>query len=195
MNEAVEYVLAPDILIHCNIMNIGYNAAFPEEVGKSSGEAIQRQPPIAVSIRIVDDPADAEALLPVSVFSRLGPDEVPSPCQRLVVYLSRLVVALEGDSVVGFSAFLAPWGSICAAHEFWVDAHARTGEAPVAMATLAALETAARQAGCSQLFVVMKATSLRPILQNAGYSESRAAFGLIWFEKSLVTTWVPAACA
>src|ERR1019366_6928427 len=111
-------------------------------------------PPTVVTIRIVDSAADAEALLPVSALNRLCSNDVPSRIRQCNVYLSHLVVALDGDSTVGFAAFKATRGPVCVAHEFWVDRRARSGLAPVTEAMLVALEATVGQAGCSRLFVV-----------------------------------------
>src|SRR5665213_1720507 len=83
--------------------------------------------PIVVTIRIVDGAVDAEALLPVSALNRLYSNDVPSRIRQCNVYLSRLVVALDGDSTVGFAAFKATRGAVRVAHEFWVDQRARAG--------------------------------------------------------------------
>ena len=83
--------------------------------------------PTVITIRIVDRPADAEALLPASVLDRLCFNDVPNRIRQCNVYLSHLVVALEGDSTVGFAAFKATPGSVRVAHEFWVDQGASAG--------------------------------------------------------------------
>jgi hypothetical protein len=128
-----------------------------------------------VTVRMVDNAVDAETLLPLPVLNRLCSNDVPSRIRQCNVYLSQIVVALDGDSAVGFAAFKTTSGPVRVAHEFWVDQHARAGLAPVIGAMLAALEAAVSEAGCSRLFVVtIHATPLRRILRNSGYAVSLA---------------------
>jgi hypothetical protein len=149
-----------------------------------------------VTVRLVDNAADTETLLPLRVLNRLCSNDVPSRVRQCNVYLSQVVVAFDGDSAVGFAAFKTTRGPVRVAHEFWVDQHARAGLTPVTEAMLAALEAAASEAGCSRLFVVIvQATPLRRIFQNSGYTVSLAGAELIWFEKTLVGDGAPLECA
>jgi hypothetical protein len=153
-------------------------------------------PSHVVTIRLVDNAADIETLLPLGVLNRLCANDVPSRIRQCNVYLSRVVVALDHDSAVGFAAFKMTRGPVRVAHEFWVDPHARAGLTPVTEAILAALETAAGEAGCSRLFVVSaRATPLHRILESSGYTISLAGAELIWFEKTLVSDGAPLECA
>jgi hypothetical protein len=59
----------------------------------------------AVTVRRVENPAEAEELLPLPVLRRLcsGPGaNRSSPCD---VYLSEHIVALDGEYAVGFAAY------------------------------------------------------------------------------------------
>jgi hypothetical protein len=148
--------------------------------------------PTRVTVRIVDNAVDAERLLPLPVLNRLCFEDVPDRVRQYNLYRSHVVVALDGDSVVGFAAFKPTNGTIRVAHELWVDRHARAGLAPVTEAMLAALEAAARQAGCSRLFIVtVQATPVRRILQISGYTVSLSGSELIWLEKTFVGDGVP----
>ncbi len=140
-----------------------------------------------VTVRRANDAVEAEKLLPLRVLGRLCSDPNMSHVRQWDVYLSQIVVALDGDSTLGFAAYRPIAGPIRVAHEFWVDPHARCGQAPVTQALLTALEAAARAAGCSQLFVVVTAsTPLQRIIEYSGYSVNLASVERTWFDKSLV---------
>lgn len=94
---------------------------YPKDVARPDLEPS----PTVVTIRIVDSAADAEVLLPVTVLDRLCSNDVPSRVRQCNVYRSHVVVALDGDSTVGFAAFKATRGPMCVAHEFWLDRRAR----------------------------------------------------------------------
>lgn len=142
--------------------------------------------PTIVTTRMTDNATDAEQLLPPPVLARLCSDHTPSRVRLCNLHLSHVLVALDGDSAVGFAAFKPMTGPVRVAHEFWVDPGARVGLAAVTEAMLAALESAVSAAGCSRLFVVLtQSTPLRRILENSGYSVSLAGADFIWFEKRL----------
>jgi hypothetical protein len=146
----------------------------------------------AITVRSADSAVEAEKLLPLHVIGRLCSDPNPSRGRQCDVYLSRLIVAVDGDSPLGFAAYKPTTGPIRVAHEFWVDPQARCGFAPVTEAMLTALEAAADAAGCSRLFVVVaQSTPLRRILENSGYSISLAGGEVTWFEKDLVDNGYP----
>jgi hypothetical protein len=140
-----------------------------------------------ITVRRGDNAIEAEKLLPLPVLGRLCSDPSMSNVRQCDVYLSQIIVALDGDSTLGFAAYKPTTGPIRVAHEFWVDPHARCGPAPVTQALLTALEAAARAAECSRLFVVMaQSTPLRRILEKSGYSVNLVGVEHSWFEKSLV---------
>jgi hypothetical protein len=140
-----------------------------------------------ITVRRADTAIEAQKLLPVPVLGRLCSDPSMSNVRQCDVYLSHIIVALDGDSTLGFAAYKPTTGPLRVAHEFWVDPHARCGRAPVTQALLTALEAAAGAAGCSQLFVVVtQATPLRRIFEHSGYRVNLAGVERSWFEKSLV---------
>jgi hypothetical protein len=149
-------------------------------------------PPPIVTVRRAANADDVEQLLPPAVLARLCSGEIPTRVRQCNVYLSQVIVALDGDSAVGFAAYKPATGPVRVAHELWVDPQARAGPAEVTAAILSALESAVSSAGCSRLFVVVaQSTPLRRILQHSGYSVSLAGAELIWFEKSLADGWHP----
>jgi hypothetical protein len=140
-----------------------------------------------ITVRQAHNATEAEQLLPLPVLGRLCSHPSMSNARQRDVYLSQIIVALDGDSTLGFAAYKPTAGSIRVAHEFWVDPHARCGRAPVTQALLTALEAATRAAGCSRLFVVVaQSTPLRPILENSGYGVHLAGVERSWFEKRFV---------
>jgi hypothetical protein len=140
-----------------------------------------------ITVRRADNAIEAQKLLPLPVLGRLCSDPSMSNVRQCDVYLSQIVVALAAGSTVGFTAYKPTAGPIRVAHEFWVDPHARCGQAFVTRALLTALEEAARAAACSQLFVVVaQAAPLRRTLEHSGYSVNLAGVERSWFEKSLV---------
>jgi hypothetical protein len=140
-----------------------------------------------ITVRRAANAVEAERLLPLPVLGRLCSDPGMSNVRQCDVYLSQIIVALEGDSPLGFAAYKPTTGPIRVAHELWVDPHARCGQAPVIHALLTALEGAARAAECSQLFVVVaQSAPLRRILEDSGYSANLAGVERTWFEKRLV---------
>jgi hypothetical protein len=140
-----------------------------------------------ITVRRADNAIEAEKLLPLPVLGRLCSDPSVSNVRQCDVYLSHIIVALDGDSALGFAAYKPTAGPIRVAHEFWVDPHARCGRAPVTQALLTALEAAAHAAECSRLFVVVaQSTPLRRILENSGYGVNLAGVERSWFEKRLV---------
>ncbi len=141
----------------------------------------------SITVREADNAIEAERLLPRPTFGRLCSDPNISNVRRCDLYLSRIVVALDGESPLGFTAYRPTAGPIRVAHEFWVDPHARCGLALPTEAMLTALEEAAKAAACSRLFVVVgRSTRLRRIFENSGYSINLAGGELTWFEKGLV---------
>jgi hypothetical protein len=153
--------------------------------GKDSDVRAFRSPSIVV--RAANNAIEAEKLLPAAALERLCSKPSPSSVRQDSVYLSNVIVALDGDFPVGFVAYRRTPGAIRVAHECWVDPHARGGLAPVMEALLTALEDAATAAGCSRLFVVLTdATTLRRIFENSGYRISLAGGELTWFEKGLM---------
>lgn len=140
----------------------------------------------SIVVRGADTAVEAQKLLPLAVLGRLCSDPSPSPIRQSSVYLSRIIVALDRDSAVGFLAYRPTPGPIRVPHEFWIDPHARCGLAPVTEAMLTAFEETARDAGCSRLFVVVAQSSVTGrIFKNSGYSISLAGGELTWFEKGL----------
>ena len=153
-------------------------------------------PPPIVTVRRAANAADVEQLLPPAVLARLCSGEIPTRVRQCNVYLSEVIVALDGDSAVGFAAYKPATGPVRVAHELWVDPEARLGLAEVTAAVLSALEGAVRSAGCSRLFVVVApSTPLRRILQRSGYTVSLAGAELTWFEKSFADGGRPPECA
>jgi len=140
-----------------------------------------------ITVRRAANAIEAEKLLPLQVLRRLCSDPSLSNVRQCDVYLSQIIVALEGDSTLGFAAYKPTAGPIRVAHEFWVDPQARGGQAPVTQALLTALEGTACAAGCSHLFVVVaQSAPLRRILEQSGYSVNLAGVERTWFDKSLV---------
>lgn len=148
--------------------------------------------PSSLSVRQAHSAVEAAQLLPLSVLARLCPNDMPGRVRPCNVYLSHVIVALDGDSAVGFAAFKTTSGPIRVAHEFWIDLHARVGLAPVTEAVLKGLESAVGATGCRRLVVVLpQSTPLRGILEDSGYTVSLRGAELIWFEKSLVNDESP----
>ena len=142
---------------------------------------------LPITVRTAADAVEAEKLLAQPVLGRLCSDPNMSHVRQRDVYLSQIILALDGDSTLGFAAYKPTAGLIRVAHEFWVDPHARCGQVPVTQALVTALEAAARVAGCSQLFVVVaQSAPLRRILEDSGYSVNLTGVERTWFEKRLV---------
>jgi hypothetical protein len=142
--------------------------------------------PRRIVIRHAHNAVDAEKLLPLAVLERLYAGATPSQVRRSHLYSSRVIVALVGDSTVGFAAYRTAAAPVRIAHEFAVDARARVGLATVAEALLKRLEFVVTAAECSQLVVVLpESTPLRPLLERSGYRVSHGAVDQIWFEKRL----------
>ena len=141
----------------------------------------------SITVCEAENALEAEKLLPRPALGRLCSDPTISNVRWCDLYLSRIIVALDGESPLGFAAYRPTAGPIRVAHEFWVDPHARCGPALPTEAMLTALEEAAKVSECSRLFVVVgQSTRLRRVFENSGYSISLAGGELIWFEKGLV---------
>ena len=138
-----------------------------------------------VTVRVVESPDQVQKLLAdVPGCSLLERNTGSSPSEQ---GFPVVIVALDGQTTVGFAAFKATSGAIRVAHELWVDPRVSFGVAPVAEAILRALESTARTACCSRLFVLMDhSTPLRKVLERCGYVASLTSAELSWYEKSLV---------
>ena len=148
--------------------------------------------PTRIAIRHAHNAVDAEKLLPLSVLERLCPSDTPHRVRQHDVYVSHVIVALVGDSAVGFAAYKMTTAPIRIAHDFWVDPGARVGLAAVTEALLRRLEFVVRTTECSRLVVVVPAsTPLRPLLEKSGYRVSPGGADLIWCEKRLVEDGPP----
>jgi hypothetical protein len=142
--------------------------------------------PRRILIRHAHNAVDAEKLLPLAVLERLCADGTPSQVRRSHLYSSHVIVALVGDSAVGFAAYRTTTAPVRIAHEFAVDVRARVGLAAVTEALLKRLEFVVTAAECSQLVVVLpESTPLRPLLERSGYRVSHGGEDLFWFEKRL----------
>jgi len=155
--------------------------------GHVNGSEMRRFRSSSITVRTADNAIDAEKLLPPPILARVCSDPNIGNVRQSDVYLSRIIVVLNGESPLGFAAYKPTAGPIRVAHEFWVDPHARCGLALPAEAMLTALEEAAKTVECSRLFVVMsRSTRLRRIFEDSGYTVSLPGSELTWFEKSLV---------
>jgi hypothetical protein len=147
---------------------------------------IRAFPRPSITVREVDNVREAETLLPPAVLARLCSRPAITNMRQRELYRSRIVVAFDGESPVGFAAYRPTEGRIRVAHEFWIDPHARCGQVLTTEAIVTALEEAARAAKCSRLIVlVARPVPLRHILENSGYFISLGSGEITWFEKSL----------
>jgi hypothetical protein len=140
-----------------------------------------------VTVRMAESAVEVERLLPLPVLERLCAEPSMSVDRQYDMYRSQIIVALDGESALGFAAYKPTPGPIRVAHEFWVDPHTGCGPAPVTQALLTALEGTARAAGCSRVFVVVtQSVPLYPILENWGYTVNLAGGERTWFARSLL---------
>jgi hypothetical protein len=147
---------------------------------------------LAVTVRRAENPAEAEKLLPLPVLTRLTSGRSANWARQRDVYLSQLMVAIDGEYAVGFVAYRPTAGGIRVAHEFWIDPEPTCGLASAVGGLLAVLESAAVADGCSRLFlVVAHSAPLWRVLENSGYAISLAGGEVTWFEKSLLDDWRP----
>ena len=87
-----------------------------------------------VTVRKVESAIEVEKLLPLPVLERLCSDPGMSDGRHYDINRSQIIVALDGESALGFVAYKPTTGSIRVAHEFWVDPHTRCGQAQVTQA-------------------------------------------------------------
>jgi hypothetical protein len=146
----------------------------------------------SIVVRVADNAVDAQGLLPMYALGRLCAEPNPSAVRQNGIYLSNVIVALDGDAPVGFIAYRRTPGPIRVAHECWVDPDPRCGLALLLESLLTEFEASAKAAECSRLFVVVgQSARLRGIFEKSGYNISLAGGELTWFEKSLVTEGTP----